>query len=74
MNNRVDLILADHTFDERLIGHVTARGPHAIDQSLAHQPTVGRPVALDAYDIRAQIEQSLDQPAADQAGLWLESA
>ena len=67
MQHRVDLILAQHALEQALLAQVPANGLDLVDQLRAVELALRHPVADQTDDVRARVDQALDEPSAHQS-------
>ena len=58
MNNGVNLVLAESSFDQGLIAHVASHNPGLLNQTSAHKLALGHPVAHETDDVGSGGQQA----------------
>ncbi len=68
MKHRIDFVLAQSAFDECLMSDSAPDDAYTIEPPAAHQLAVGDPVAHEADDFRALLDEGGHEPAAEKSG------
>src|SRR5262249_36784884 len=68
VENGVDFVFAEDAFERRLIAHVAADYFHALDVARSRGFRLRNQIAHQTHDVSARLEQSLDEPSADETG------
>src|SRR6185437_15339960 len=67
MKNRVDLVLAQRSFEKVAVLYISPHRLHASDVAGSNQLAARYPVPHETYDIGATFQQSLDKPTANKS-------